>query len=459
MSSMPAVPAQHVHPEVRLSLIDRLARAGLVASLKCIGSDRLTLRDGNEAIGFGESSEEASHAGLSAEVTVEDPQFFRHVAFGGSLAAAESFLDGHWSCDDLTALFRIVIRNPAAFSGMDRGIVARLLSVVAGMEHRLRRNSRRGSRKNIEAHYDLGNDFFRLFLDETMMYSSGIFPTADSTLHDASLEKLDRICRRLALGPGDHVLEIGTGWGGFALHAARNFGCRITTTTISRAQFEFARERVRNAGLEDRVTVLCEDYRDLSGRYDKLVSIEMIEAVGHQFFDQFFHRCGELLEPSGLMLLQGIVMNEQAYPRYVKSVDFIQKYVFPGGCLPSVLALGASAARSSALRLLHVEDFAWHYAQTLRCWRDRLHAALDQVRALGYSERFIRLWNYYFSYCEAAFEERATGVVQMLWAGPQSRLDLILTASVVTDRTLNTPASPGTGSIHQPPCLSVRGGP
>jgi len=268
-----------------------------------------------------------------------------------------------------------------------------------------------------------------LFLEETMMYSSGVFVSPESTLYDASVEKLDRISRRLTLEPGDHVLEIGTGWGGFALHAARNFGCRITTTTISQAQYEFTRERVREAGLEDRITVLLEDYRDLTGRFNKLVSIEMIEAVGHQFFDTFFEKCGRLLTPDGLMLVQGIVMNEQVYPQYLKSVDFIQKYVFPGGCLPSVTAVSQSVARTTPFRLLHLEDLAWHYAETLRAWRERFFGAIDEVRAQGYSERFIRLWNYYLCYCEAAFEERSTGVVQMLWAGPRSRHDLVLTSA------------------------------
>lgn len=390
----------------------------------------LTLHDSQQVHRFGAASEGTAAGGdLAAIVTVRHPRFFRRAAFGGSLSAAESYLDGDWSCDDLTSLFRIVLRNPQAFEAMDRGVFAKVAHMLARLTHWLRRNTQRGSRMNIEAHYDLGNEFFRLFLDETMMYSSGVFRSPESTLHDASVEKLDRVCHRLALEPGDEVLEIGTGWGGFALHAARNFGCRITTTTISQAQYDFTCKRVREAGLTDRITVLLEDYRDLTGRFNKLVSIEMIEAVGHQFFDTFFEKCGRLLTPEGLMLVQGIVMNEQSYPQYLKSVDFIQKYVFPGGCLPSMTALSQSAARTTALRLLHVEDLAWHYAQTLRSWRERFLGAIDDVRSLGYSERFLRLWDYYLCYCEAAFEERWTGVVQMLWAGPRSRHDLVLTSA------------------------------
>lgn len=427
MSSISAVTDVNDGADRRISTIDRLARAAFVASLERIEAGGLTLQDSQEARRFGTTNEsEAAGDALAAIVSVRNSRFFRRAAFGGSLSAAESYLDGDWSCDDLTSLFRIVLRNPQAFKAMDRGVAAKLTSAVARLAHWLRRNTQRGSQKNIEAHYDLGNEFFQLFLDETMMYSSGVFVSPESTLYDASVEKLDRICRRLALKPGDHVLEIGTGWGGFALHAARHFGCRITTTTISQAQYDLARERIRQAGLADRISVLREDYRNLTGRFNKLVAIEMIEAVGHQFFDTFFEKCGRLLTPDGLMLVQGIVMNEQVYPQYLKSVDFIQKYVFPGGCLPSVTALSQAAARTTALRLLHVEDLAWHYAQTLRLWRERFFGAIDEVRALGYSERFIRLWDYYLCYCEAAFEERWTGVVQMLWAGPRSRHDLVL---------------------------------
>jgi cyclopropane-fatty-acyl-phospholipid synthase len=424
-----------------MPLVDRLARTAFLKALQRITAGSLVLADDTEQVRFGAETDRTP----AAQVAIHQPRFFRRAAFGGSLAAAESYLDGDWSSDDLTALFRLVIRNPNAFGAMDQGWLARGVHMAARAAHWLRRNTRRASRSNIEAHYDLGNDFFQLILDETMMYSSGIFPTPTSPLLEASLRKLDRICTHLALGPNDHLLEIGTGWGGLALHAARHYGCRITTTTISREQYDLARERIREARLEDRVSVLFEDYRDLRGTYDKLVSIEMIEAVGHQFFDTFFRQCGKLLKPHGLALLQGIVMNEQAYPQYLRSVDFIQKYVFPGGCLPSIGALHQAAARTTGWRLLHLEDFAAHYAQTLRAWRERFHAALDQVRQLGYSERFVRLWDYYLSYCEAAFEERATGVVQMLWAGPDSRHDLfhsVDTAFTSADRT-----RPGSESI------------
>ena len=401
------------------SFFDRLARQTLERIIGKLDCDRITLRDETGERTFGTRSAE----GLHAIVDVRRPSFYRRILTGGSLGAAEAFLDGDWTTDDLTVLIRILIRNMHVAEGINRGL-SRVTRVLARGLHWWRRNTRAGSRRNIEAHYDLGNDFFRLFLDETMMYSSGIFERPDSTLHEASVAKIDRICRELDLRPTDHLLEIGTGWGGFALHAARHYGCRVTTTTISREQFDLARQRIDDAGLNERVHVLLKDYRDLTGQYDKLVSIEMIEAVGHQFLDMYFRKCGELLKPAGLMLLQGIVMNEQRYAEYLRSADFIQRYVFPGGCLPSVLAIGQAVAKTTDMRVLHLADFAAHYTRTLRAWRARFRNSLDRVRALEYSERFIRLWEYYLCYCEAAFSERHVGVVQMLLAKPGSRRDL-----------------------------------
>ena len=292
----------------------------------------------------------------------------------------------------------------------------------------------RGFRFSTYATYALQNDFFRQIKrqqkDNARLeggvddLTDGSQDDADSTLREACVAKMDRICRRLDLKSSDHLLEIGTGWGGFAVHAARHYGCRITTATISREQYDLARQRVSEAGLEHRVEVILRDYRDLTGRYDKLVSFEMIEAVGHQYFDTYFRKCGELLKPDGLLLLQGIVMNEQGYAEYLRSTDFIQRYIFPGGCLPSVVAMGKSIAKTSDMRLLLTEDFAPHYARTLRCWRERFWGAIDQVRELGFTERFIRMWHYYLCYCEAAFDERSVGVVQMLLAKPGNRRDL-----------------------------------
>jgi cyclopropane-fatty-acyl-phospholipid synthase len=289
--------------------------------------------------------------------------------------------------------------------------------------HALKRNSKDGSRRNIEAHYDLGNAMFEQFLDPTMMYSSAIFPHANSTLEEASVAKLERVCQTLRLRPSDHLVEIGTGWGGMALHAARNYGCRVTTTTISREQHDFAVKRIAEAGLSDRVTVLLRDYRELEGRFDKLVSIEMIEAVGHRYLPVYFETCGKLLKPDGLMLLQSILIPDQRYHRALDSVDFIQRYIFPGGFLPCPGEILKQVSAKTDMQLVGVFDITLDYARTLEAWRTRFGARTESIRALGYSEDFLRLWDYYFAYCEGGFRERAISTAQFLMAKPGWRPD------------------------------------
>ncbi len=350
-------------------------------------------------------------------IRVRDPRFYRRVIRGGTIGAAEAYMNGWWECDDLAALIRALVRHIEVADGLDTG-TTRIRRLAERAGHWLRRNTRRGSRRNIHAHYDLGNDFFRLFLDPSLTYSCGIFEEATSTLEEASQEKLDRICRKLRLAPHDRLLEIGSGWGSFALHAAANYGCRVTTTTISSEQFELARERVAKANLSERVTVLLEDYRQLTGRYDKIVSIEMIEAVGHEFLPEYFGKCSALLERHGAMLLQAITMPDHRYERYRRSVDFIRKYIFPGSCVPSVAAMSSAIAKSSDMRLTHLEDIGIHYATTLRHWRERFLAHREDVRALGHSESFVRLWEFYLAYCEAGFAERYLGDVHMLLVKP-----------------------------------------
>lgn len=385
----------------------------MTAALGRLASGTLRLRDadGQWALGPGRREEP------TADVQVHDFRFYRALALGGTLGAAEAYLNGWWGSDDLVALFRLLARSPDSLDGMD-GAAARCLRWLSSWGHLLRRNTVRGSRRNIAAHYDLGEDFYSLFLDETMTYSSGVFQHPDQPLADASREKYDRICRKLRLSPNDHVLEIGTGWGGFALHAAQQYGCRVTTTTISRRQFQYAHDRVRRAGLEGRIEVLCQDYRHLTGSYDHVVSIEMIESVGHEYLDTFFRQCSRLLRPAGLVLLQAITIPDHLYDRYRRSVDFIQQHVFPGGCLPSVSAMAGAVGRASDLRFLHLEDFADHYAETLARWRKRFWHHIDQVRGLGFDERFIRLWHYYLCYCEAGFRENQIGVAQIALAKP-----------------------------------------
>lgn len=397
--------------------LDRLARRGVLQRLGELSVGRLDLAEGRHCRTFGERSAAPE---LTAVIRVHDPRFFSEVAFGGSIGAGEAFMLGYWSSDDLTRVIRILLRNRAVLDRMDGGL-ARLTKPVQRVLHWINRNTRRGSRRNIAAHYDLGNEFFSLWLDRKMMYSSAVFERPGMTLDDASTAKLARICNKLQLTAADRVLEIGTGWGGFSIYAANHFGCHVTTTTISRQQYDFTRRRVRQLGLQDHITVLFDDYRDLRGCYDKLVSIEMIEAVGYRFQPLFFRKCAELLRPDGMMLLQSITIADQRYERAKRSVDFIQRHVFPGGCLTSVTSMLQILTRETDMRVASLEDFGSSYAETLQHWRQRLFQHVDRVRAMGYPDEFIRLWHYYFGYCEGAFRERATGVVQMLLFRPECR--------------------------------------
>lgn len=387
-------------------------RAAVLRQLESLTAGTLELQEPGARLRFGQPGENAD-----ASLEVLDPEFYRALALGGSVGAAEAYMRGHWRSADLVALIRLMVRNRDLLDGMERGW-ARVKSPLLKLYHAVRQNSERGSRANIHAHYDLGNDFFRLFLDASMMYSCAWFARPDMSLEQAQEAKLERICQALRLRPEDHVLEIGTGWGGFALHAAARHGCRVTTTTISREQHRLASERVAAAGLEGRVKVLQEDYRALQGRYDKLVSIEMIEAVGHRYYPAFFRQCGRLLAPDGLFLLQAITIEDHRYRRALKEVDFIQRYIFPGSCIPSVSALGDAASRVSDLRLVELVDLGHHYAETMRHWRERFLDRLPEVRAQGYPESFIRMWEFYLCYCEGGFRERSISDVHMLYARP-----------------------------------------
>lgn len=397
--------------------IDRFYSRMVMKKLQTLKTGRLVLRfECNEAV-LGDPGSTDS----VAFVNVHDCNFFRRLALEGAVGAAESYMDGEWTSPDLTSVFRVLLQNEAALQILRTGRFSPV-HALRRIEHFRNRNSQSGSRRNIHEHYDLGNEFFSLFLDESMMYSSAIFPTPESSLVDASWEKVDRVCRTLELGPEDDVLEIGTGWGGFACHAARHFGCKVTTTTISDEQHAFAEERIKAEGLQDQVTLLKSDYRDLTGQYDKLVSLEMIEAVGQKYLPEYFEACDRLVKDDGAMMLQAIVMPEQRYDQYVGSVDFIQKYIFPGGFLPSITEMQTCIKRNSSFRMLELKDFGIHYAQTLNHWNQRFHQRLDEVKEQGFSDRFVRMWRYYLCYCEAAFLERATGLVQTVWARPGSQL-------------------------------------
>jgi cyclopropane-fatty-acyl-phospholipid synthase len=390
-------------------LLDRFARRAVRARLESVRAGQLIISEDGRHETYGRLTEELP---LTTQISVHDPRFYSDVAFGGSIGAGEAYMRGYWSCDELTTLVRILLNNREVLSGMN-GSTAALLRPLQQFLHWLNRNTRRGSRRNIAAHYDLGNDFYALWLDERMMYSSAIFESTETSLDAASVAKLDRICRKLGLTPDDHVVEIGTGWGGFAIHAAENYGCRVTTTTISKQQFDYAKKAVAEKGLADRITLLQKDYRDLEGRFDKLVSIEMIEAVGHEFHETYFRKCCELLKPDGQMVLQAITIADQEYERYRKSVDFINRYIFPGGCLTSVTAMASTITQVSDMRIVDLEDIGPHYATTLRHWHERFFAAIDTVRDMGFSEEFIRMWKYYLCYCEGGFMERAIGTVQL----------------------------------------------
>jgi cyclopropane-fatty-acyl-phospholipid synthase len=388
------------------------AKRLLLGHLRQLEHGQLTLVDGSEVHSFGRPSERCD---FHATIHVVRPAFYAELAFGGSVGAGESFMAGDWRVDDLTAAVRILLANRHVVDGLDGGGSAFVANVLRRALHAAARNTREGSRRNIAAHYDLGNDFFALMLDPTMMYSCAFFEAPEQSLQAAQEAKLDRICRKLGLQPSDHLLEIGTGWGGLALHAAGRFGCRVTTTTISREQHALACERVREAGLDDRVTVLLEDYRDLSGRYDKVVSIEMIEAVGHQYFDAFFQRCASLLAPGGTLLLQSITIDDRQYEAARDSVDFIKRHIFPGCCIPSVAVLHASASQAAPLRLVDLEDIGPHYATTLAAWRRNLHRHAPLLQAIGYGEVLQRMFTFYLCYCEGGFAERSLGAVQMLF--------------------------------------------
>jgi cyclopropane-fatty-acyl-phospholipid synthase len=373
------------------------------------------LRDGVVEVADAHGTQTFGAGGPRVRIDVHDPRFYREVVLGGTVGAGEAYMAGHWDCDDLTALVRIMLVNRNLLRGVDGplSIVRGALDLVA---HLRRGNSLRGSRRNIGAHYDLSNAFFETFLDPTLMYSAAVFENDSATLEEASVAKLERLCRKLELDADDHLLEIGTGWGSLAIYAAEHFGCRVTTTTISREQFEAARRRVAERGLQDRITVLDLDYRQLTGTFDKIVSVEMVEAVGHRYLDGYFEQCNRLLKPGGLLVLQAITIEDQRYRRALKTVDFIKKHIFPGSFIPSVSVLVDAAARRTDTVLVNLEDIGADYARTLRCWADAAARNAARITALGFDERFQRMWRFYLAYCEGGFAERSISDVQLVFA-------------------------------------------
>lgn len=400
----------------RAQWVANLAKKQVLKRLSKLKYGKLTLIDGDEKYVFGEAYNETIPV-IQASIEVLDASFYGEIAFGGSIGAGEAYMLGYWQADSLTDVVRLMARNQAVMDSLEGGYQW-LSKPLMKTLHWLNSNSEAGSRKNIAAHYDIGNALFALFLDPSMMYSSAIFNDEIVTLEAASEYKLKVICDKLQLKPTDRVIEIGTGWGGFAIYAAKHYGCHVTTTTISEQQHAYAQAKIIEEDLQDHIVLLKEDYRKLGGQYDKLVSIEMVEAVGHQYYDTYFAKVGQLLKPNGLALIQAITIADQRFDSAIQSVDFIQRYIFPGSNIPSNTAMLNSLTKASDLRLIDLEDIGEHYATTLRLWRERFFANLTQVKALGYSEAFIKMWDFYLSYCEGGFAERALGDVHLLLAKP-----------------------------------------
>ncbi len=385
----------------------RIARWLLLRLLSGIREGSLTVREGQQTLHFGDES-----SALRAEVQILAPGVYWRLLTGGSLAAAESWMEGEWETHQLTPLLQILALNGKVLGRLESGF--RLLgNPMERLRHWTRRNYRKQARENISAHYDLGNEFYAHFLDEDLLYSSALFTADDQALSQAQQAKMERLCEQLALTAGDHLLEIGTGWGAMAEYAARHYGCRVTTTTLSREQYIWATERIARAGLQDRVQVLLCDYRDLTGEFDKLVSVEMIEAVGKRYLPDFFRTCQARLRPGGRMAIQAITIQDQRYHDYSKSVDFIQRYIFPGGFLPSITAMSELMTRHTDFVVRNLFDMGPDYARTLTHWRQRFLHAWQDIEKLGFDERFRRMWLYYFGYCEAGFNARTISVVQL----------------------------------------------
>lgn len=371
--------------------------------LSLIQIGHLTLIDKHNTYEFGESTETASCHVL---ITIHSEQFYQRAIKGGSVGLAESYMMHEWSTPDLTRLVQLMVLNQKLLNQVENGFLTQFRAFYERIRYLYQKNSIKGSKKNIIAHYDLSNDFFQLFLDSSMMYSSAIYPYANASLEVAAEYKLQRICEKLNLRADDRVIEIGSGWGGFAIYAAKNYGCHVTTTTISEAQYQFAAERIQSAGLNDKITLLKQDYRTLKGQYSKLVSIEMLEAVGHQYMKTYFKQCAALLAPQGKALIQVITTADQRYPRSVYEIDFIKRYIFPGGFLPSLTAIAECMKKHTSLRILNVEDIGLHYARTLQDWRMRFLSHREEVLALGFNDVFCRMWEYYLCYCEGLFLEQ-----------------------------------------------------
>ena len=388
----------------------------VISKLNNISIGSLSLHDGKSRYTFGDQKNKKLHA----EICVHDPKFYRFIVFGGSIGSSEAFMSGYWSSPNLTNVIRLFAVNAHLTDELESKFNF-LIRPFFRVIHYLNKNSQRNSKRNISAHYDLSNKFFKLFLDETMMYSSAIFKTRNQTLKAASLNKLNIICQKLNLKPTDHVVEIGSGWGGFAIFAAENYGCKVTTTTISQQQYSYTRNLINKKKLGKKITLLFEDYRNLEGKYEKLVSIEMIEAVGHHYYHEYFKKINSLLKPDGIALIQAITIRDQRYSQALQNVDFIQKYIFPGSCIPSIEIIQKNLTKETDMIISDLENINHHYAKTLNLWQKAFNKNHNKIIKLGFDERFIRMWNFYFSYCEGGFAERVINDFHILMSKPLNR--------------------------------------
>ena len=407
--------AEKIKTPTKATFLTSVFKNGLKKKLSHLNVGCISVVDGVDKFSFGDTGSE-----LRVNVQVHSQEFYVMTGSGGAMGIAEAYILGYWTSDDVVMLMRIILKNRSILLSLNDGF-AKILSPINKLIHRSRQNTLKGSKENILAHYDLSNDFYKLWLDPTMTYSCAYFKDTNTTLEDASIEKLDRMCRKLNLSEKDNILEVGTGWGSFSIHAAKNYGCSITTTTISDAQYEYAKARVVEEGLESKINVINKDYRKLDGQYDKIVSIEMIEAVGYEYISEYFRKLSSLLKPDGLMALQGITYNDQNFDTYKDSVDFIKKYIFPGSCLISISQIIDVIKNKTDLSMIDMEDITRHYAETLNRWRKNFMSVLPEVKEMGYSKAFINMWEFYFLYCEAGFLERNIGDVQMVFAKSGAR--------------------------------------
>ncbi len=397
--------------------IDYLARSTVFKIFRELKVGHLILSESDKSYSFGEDKHRAE---ITARIQVLHPSAYRQVLLRGSIGSGESYMVSAWTSPDLLSVVRLMVKNQAMMESMN-GRWSLFKNILFTFTKYLQRNNLTGSQTNISAHYDLSNDFFKLFLDSNMMYSSAVFNSDDDSLEQASVNKMQQICSALGLSKSDHLLEIGTGWGGLAVYAAKATGCKVTTTTISKQQYQHAKDWVKREGLENLITVICKDYRALSGTYTKIVSIEMIEAVGHKYYASFFKTCSQMLEQNGLMLMQAITMPDRKYEQARKSIDFIQKYIFPGGCLPSIEVLTQHVRKDTDMQIVSLADMTRDYTLTLSSWRHRFLHNIDKVRELGFDAVFERMWEYYLLYCQGGFQERVIGTTQILMAKPDAR--------------------------------------